>query len=107
MTEQEFLKEGNLFLEEIFEKIEKMNASLLADREENALIIEDEKGAQYLIHLHRVLKEIWVSSPFSGAHHFRWGKTEKEWVSTRHISQGLKEFLGQDIGAWMGRPIFL
>ncbi len=101
MTEQEFLKEGSAFLDTLFEMIERTEPSLTADLQDKALLLENEKGEQYLIHLHRVLKEIWISSPRSGAHHFKWDKESNTWVSTRNSSEKLHTFVHGDIQNWI------
>jgi frataxin len=38
-------------------------------------------GQQYVINKHGVTRQIWLSSPFTGAHHFL--LSEGQWVCTR------------------------
>ncbi len=51
------------------------------DLTENALIITLPTNKQYIINKHSVTQQIWVSSPFTGAHHFTHQKDT--WVCTR------------------------
>ena len=39
------------------------------------------QGQQYVINKHGVTRQIWVSSPFTGAHHFR--LKDEQWTCTR------------------------
>lgn len=38
-------------------------------------------GQQYVIHKHNVTHQIWVASPFTGAHHFHF--KDNQWYCTR------------------------
>lgn len=58
-----------------------------ADIDGDALIIDIQGVGQYVIHLHNVLHQLWVSSPLSGAHHYLYDEKTKKWLSTRdHLS---------------------
>lgn len=48
------------------------------------------QGRQYVIHKHGVTHQIWVASPFTGAHHFH--MREGEWRCTR-TAISLPDFL--------------
>ncbi len=50
------------------------------DQEAQKMTVHTPKGI-LLINWHGVAKEIWVSSPVSGAHHFMWDKIK--WKNTR------------------------
>jgi len=57
---------------------------------EDSVIITLPAGQQYVINKHGVTQQIWVSSPFSGAHHFVY--QNDQWTCTRtHIR--LEDFL--------------
>jgi frataxin len=47
------------------------------------LAIELESGAQFIINQHAPTRQIWLSSPASGASHYAWDEGAKLWVSTR------------------------
>ncbi|MBY0462004.1 MAG: iron donor protein CyaY [Alphaproteobacteria bacterium] len=51
------------------------------DYDGNALQIHLPDGKQYLINFHGITNQLWLSSPFSGAHHFDY--KEGSWQSTR------------------------
>lgn len=38
------------------------------------------EGKQCIISKHTPTRQIWLSSPFSGAHHFRYDADKKQWV---------------------------
>lgn len=53
------------------------------DLTEDALIITLPSDKHYIINKHGVTQQIWVSSPFTGAHHFTY--QEGTWVCTRTV----------------------
>ncbi len=61
-----------------------------ADMQGGILTLELEDGRQYVINLHEVNEEIWLSSPISGAKHFAHDSEKDQWISTR----GEEELLG-------------
>lgn len=64
-----------------------------------------ESGGQYVINKHAPNKEIWMSSPISGATHF--GYAEGKWVSTRDASLVLEEVLAAELKAKFGVAVEL
>ncbi len=80
----------------------------LADQAEDAeladgiLKIVFADGATYLINRHMPNREIWLSSPTSGAHHFR--HQGSEWRSTRGGAD-LRDLLDAEFSARLGRAI--
>lgn len=52
-----------------------------AELGEDVLIVILPNGKQYLINKHGVTHQIWVASPFTGAHHFAY--TSGQWLCTR------------------------
>lgn len=42
-----------------------------------------EKGQTFILNRHVPLKQVWLSSPVSGAHHYAWNEATGEWLSTR------------------------
>ena len=67
-------------MEAIADVLENHN-DLEIDFDGKALQISLSDGKQYLINFHGVTSQLWLSSPFSGAHHFEY-KSE-QWKSTR------------------------
>lgn len=54
-----------------------------ADLREGVLTIELDSGGTYIINKHAPNREIWVSSPKSGAWHFAFDAARKAWSDTR------------------------
>jgi frataxin len=57
--------------------------TLEADLRDGILTIEIETGGQYIVNKHGPNREIWVSSPKSGAWHFAYDEEKRSWVDTR------------------------
>jgi frataxin len=57
--------------------------TLEADLRDGILTIEIESGGQYIVNKHGPNREIWVSSPKSGAWHFAYDEGKRAWVDTR------------------------
>ena len=55
-----------------------------------------EQGGQYVINKHGPNKEIWVSSPVSGAAHFK--HADGRWTSTRNPDTDLHRLLEGELG---------
>lgn len=62
---------------------------------------------QYVINKHAPNREIWLSSPSSGAWHFTYDAESDAWVSTRDRSQSLTEVLVRELAAATGTTITL
>ena len=60
---------------------------------EDVLTVTLPTGKQYLLNRHGVTRQIWLSSPFTGAHHF--SQKAGEWRCTR-TNIGLQELLHQE-----------
>ncbi len=70
------------------------------------LTIELESGGQYVINKHAPMRQIWLSSPASGAAHFAYDQTAGAWVSTRG-GEKLTDILAQELSAATGQPFSL
>jgi frataxin len=57
--------------------------TLEADLRDGILTIDLDSGGQYIINKHAPNREIWVSSPASGAWHFAYDEAKRAWVDTR------------------------
>lgn len=47
------------------------------------LTIEFDDGRQYVVNKHAPNRQIWLSSPVSGASHYAWDEAARAWRSTR------------------------
>jgi frataxin len=86
--------------------IEQASPELEVDLEEGVLNIETEDGATYLVNKHSAMRQLWLSSPVSGAGHFDYDAARKTWVSTRG-GESLEKTLERELTAVAGAPVTL
>jgi len=82
-----FHKLADSLLQELADKIEDFDSAADAEYLQGILNIELGDGRKYVINKHEPTRQIWLSSPLSGAHKFSFDETKKTWESTK------KEFL--------------
>jgi len=70
--------------------------SLDVDEQGGILTIGLPDGGQYILNKNAPMRQIWLSSPKSGAWHFDWNEGQGAWVSSRG-SEGLTEVLGGEL----------
>lgn len=70
--------------------------------QQGILTIDLEGGGQYVINKHAPNRQIWLSSPRSGAWHFSCSGPGATWPSTRDPSTTLGSILRQELGAITG-----
>ena len=88
----------------LLERIEDaLGDELDVDLQGGILTIELASGAQYVINKHAPNRQIWLSSPVSGASHFA-HEPGGGWVSTRGEAR-LHELLAQELGEATGEAI--
>jgi frataxin len=75
------------------------------DMDGAVLTIELDSGPQYVINKHAPNRQIWLSSPVSGARHFDY-TDDGEWRDTRGESE-LHALLAEELGAATGRTVEL
>lgn len=97
MDKTEFNHLANETIEEIATEIEESDElyQLEIDFIDGILNIELKDGKEYVINRHETTEQIWLSSPFSGAHHF--SLEDNQWVTSEQelLYDILKEeFLG-------------
>src|SRR5262245_32674349 len=68
------------------------------------LTLELEDGRQYVINKHAPTRQVWLSSPVSGAAHFDYDEAAKSWRSTRG-GPPLAERLAAELATATGRDI--
>jgi len=91
----------NVMADTLIELIADRVDDLLGDRidvdlQGGILTMTVENGGQYVINKHRPNREIWLSSPVSGAAHFH--LVEGDWLSTRDAGVDLLVVLGSEFG---------
>lgn len=102
--ESAFHARADRTLAAIFETVEEvLGAELDADLQGGILTIELDTGGQYVINKHAPNRQIWMSSPVSGAAHFAYQEGQG-WVSTRTASR-LDEVLAGELSATTGTAI--
>lgn len=70
------------------------------------LTLELEDGRQYVINKHAPNRQIWMSSPLSGAAHFAFDASAGEWRSTRGDAQ-LHQLLAAELAAITSQVVVL
>lgn len=76
------------------------------DLEGGILTIDLETGAQYLINTHAPNRQIWVSSPQSGAGHYGFDQNTRRWINTRDGSD-LHQLLSRELASAFNQPVEL
>ena len=75
------------------------------DLEGGILTIELDTGDQYVINKHSPNRQVWMSSPVSGAFHFEFDG--KAWVSTRDPATVLTRLLANELATATGQAFSL
>ena len=85
---------------------EELGGYLDVDMNNGILTIELDNGGQYIINKHGSSRQIWMSSPMSGATHFAYDEEGKAWVSTKGEGN-LKEILEDELAKATGETFSL
>ena len=92
-------------LERIANALEDAGADDLdLDLTDGVLTIEDDAGRTWVVNRHVPLKQMWLSSPVSGAAHFAWKVEAGRWIATRG-GPPLDEVLAAELSALVGKAI--
>lgn len=70
------------------------------------LTVAPAAGGQFVLNRHGPTRQLWLSSPRSGAWHFAWDEAASAWRSTRG-SETLVEVLERDLGQALGQTVKL
>jgi len=62
---------------------DKLGDLLEVDMENGMLTIEAASGGQYIVNKHAPNRQIWLSSPASGASHYNYDTAKKAWIDSR------------------------
>lgn len=105
MDERAFETLAAATLERLAERLEEALADDLdVELRGGILTLELEDGRQFIVNKHGPNREIWLSSPVSGAHHF--ARSPEAWRSTRG-PETLEGCLTADLERALGRPLAL
>jgi frataxin len=110
MDQPEFERQAGKVLDRLMQEIEDQALDDLdVDLEGGILTIGLADGGTYLVNKHGPNREIWLSSPKSGAWHFR-HDPEAGWISTREVDGArpqLHRLLADELAAAIGNPLAL
>jgi frataxin len=109
MDASQFESRADATLARLEEALEAAGDGLDVERVGGILTLELEAGGIYQINKHSPNREIWLSSPVSGAWHFAWHEVEGSdgvWRSTRGAER-LEDLLGRELSAALGEVIAL
>ena len=105
MEDQAFEAEAAKLLEAWAEIIED-SFDVDVDCDGSVLSVELDDGRVFILNRHRPLKQLWLSSPVSGASHYGWDEEAQTWTGTR--GQGrLDELMSADLTSALGEKITL
>jgi frataxin len=101
MVNSTFIAQAEEMLQLLLDDIEAADEAVVFDSEflDGVLTLEAESGQQFVLNVHRVRQQIWLSSPHSGAHHFSWDG--KQWLD--RDSNELVSLLVAELTPYLGR----
>ena len=98
LTESEFERLAGALLEHMAQSLEEaLGDDAEVDLEGGILTIALETGGRYVINKHTPNRQIWVSSPKSGASHYGFDAAQEGWRDTRS-GRSLEDALAGDLG---------
>jgi frataxin len=86
-----FLKTADKYLQDLADYLEDNYNDLETDYVNGILQIILSDNQQYIINKHEPTKQIWLSSPLSGASRFSFDEKINDWLNQKSLS--LKDFL--------------
>jgi len=105
LDDQRFLALADETLDRLMAAVEDQCADAEVELQGGILTIELD-GAQYVLNKHAPMRQLWLSSPRSGAWHFAWDEAASAWRNTRG-PETLDAVLAQDLGAATGKDVEL
>lgn len=87
MDETAFHSHADRTLQDLFDRIDAAFDDVDAELRDGILTLELDDGRQYVINKHAPNREIWLSSPVSGASHYRYDEGTGAWRSTRESAE--------------------
>ena len=107
LDDSQFEQLASNTLDSLMEQIDEILGDILDVEMQNGILtLELDNGGQYVINKHLPNRQIWMSSPKSGATHYDYDGTQENWVSTRGGALFLS-VLSEELTAISGQPITL
>jgi frataxin len=109
MDERDFDRQADQVIQRLMEALEDQVPDAEVDLESGILTVVLPEIGSYLINKHRPNREIWLSSPKSGAWHFS-HDPEAGWISTRIVEgerPNLHRLLADEMADAAGVPVAL
>jgi frataxin len=106
MEDQVFEAIASKLLEEWAEIIEDAVEDADVDCDGSVLSVELDDGRVFILNRHRPLKQMWLSSPISGASHYAWDDDAQAWQGTREQGR-LDALFSGDLSIALGQKITL
>ncbi|HVY98760.1 MAG TPA: iron donor protein CyaY [Dongiaceae bacterium] len=109
MDERDFDRLADRVIQGLMDALEEQLADAEIDLEGGILTVSLPDLGSYLINKHRPNREIWLSSPRSGAWHFA-HDPEDGWISTRVVENArpnLHRLLADELADATGAPVLL
>ncbi|HVT51448.1 MAG TPA: iron donor protein CyaY [Dongiaceae bacterium] len=109
MDERDFDRMADRVIQHLMEALEDQLPDAEIDLEGGILTVELPDVGSYLVNKHRPNREIWLSSPKSGAWHFA-HDAEAGWISTRVVEDArpnLHRLLADELADAIGEPVRL
>ena len=106
VEESQFATAAEDFLEHVADRVEELLADHLeVDLHGGILTLTLDQGGQYVINQHLPYRQIWLSSPISGASHYDYA--DGRWLSTRDATARLAEVLAAELNGRFGTALQL
>ncbi|MDP2699884.1 iron donor protein CyaY [Thalassospira sp.] len=105
--ETEFHRLADETIETVSDRLDDLLGDTLdVDLQSGILSLELDSGEQFVINKHSPNRQIWMSSPVSGASHYDYDEDTESWRSTRGATT-LHEQLSADLSVKTGQKIVL
>jgi frataxin len=106
LDDSSFARLADGMLDRLLAGIEDACPDADVELEGGILTVELPGGGEYVLNKHAPLKQLWLSSPISGAWHFAYDEAKAEWRSTRG-PETLARVLAGELSAATGAPVAL
>lgn len=103
LDESRFHHIADALLLDVIDKVDdELGDDLDADLQGGILTIHVSDGGQFILNKNAPLRQLWLSSPVSGAAHFDYDEAAGIWLSTRDRSLSLLDMLGRELALKTG-----